>query len=88
MFVPPRCAQRAPWLPIVMPHPARATRVPGAPVVPLISAGLCLFLMAHLQATTWIAFVVWLVIGLGIYFLYARRNALLHTPSDARPAPR
>ncbi|WP_150563662.1 amino acid permease [Pandoraea cepalis] len=69
-------------------HPdlPRAFRVPGAPVVPLISAGLCLFLMAHLQATTWVAFVVWLVIGLGIYFTYARRNALLHKSRDALPA--
>ncbi|VVD97227.1 putative amino acid permease YhdG [Pandoraea horticolens] len=56
----------------------RAFRVPGAPVVPLISAGLCLFLMAHLQSTTRIAFLVWLVIGMVIYFTYAHRNALLH----------
>ncbi|AKM29975.1 amino acid permease [Pandoraea faecigallinarum] len=60
----------------------RAFRVPGAPVVPLISAGLCLFLMAHLQAATWIAFVIWLAIGMGIYFTYARRNALLHKQGD------
>ncbi|CAG2147824.1 amino acid permease [Cupriavidus numazuensis] len=56
----------------------RAFRCPGVPVVPLLSAGFCLFLMAHLQALTWIAFLVWLVIGLAIYFLYARRNAVLH----------
>jgi len=30
--------------------------------------------------------VVWLVIGLGIYFTYARRNALLHKSRDALPA--
>ncbi|CAG9178147.1 putative amino acid permease YhdG [Cupriavidus laharis] len=56
----------------------RAFRCPGVPVVPLLSAGFCLFLMAHLQALTWTAFLVWLVIGLAIYFLYARRNAVLH----------
>jgi APA family basic amino acid/polyamine antiporter len=33
--------------------------------------------MLNLQAMTWIAFVVWLVIGLAIYFLYSRRNAVL-----------
>jgi APA family basic amino acid/polyamine antiporter len=37
----------------------------------------CLFLMANLQAMTWIAFVVWLLIGLAIYFGYARRNSKL-----------
>jgi APA family basic amino acid/polyamine antiporter len=56
----------------------RAFRCPGVPVVPLLSAGSCLFLMAHLQALTWIAFLVWLVLGLAIYFLYARSNAVLH----------
>ncbi len=56
----------------------RAFRCPGVPMVPLLSAGFCLFLMAHLQALTWIAFLVWLAIGLAIYFLYARRNAVLH----------
>ncbi|MGO4811598.1 amino acid permease [Cupriavidus sp. 2MCAB6] len=56
----------------------RAFRCPGVPVVPLLSVGFCLFLMAHLQALTWIAFTSWLAIGLAIYFLYARRNAVLH----------
>ena len=56
----------------------RAFRCPGVPVVPLLSVGFCLFLMAHLEALTWIAFLTWLGIGLAIYFLYARRNAVLH----------
>ncbi|MBF6992488.1 MULTISPECIES: amino acid permease [Cupriavidus] len=56
----------------------RAFRCPGVPVVPLLSVGFCLFLMAHLQALTWIAFLVWLALGLVIYFAYARRNAVLH----------
>ena len=61
-------------------HPElpRAFRCPGVPVVPALSVAFCLFLMAHLQALTWIAFLVWLVLGLAIYFLYARRNAVLH----------
>ncbi|KWR91243.1 amino acid permease [Cupriavidus sp. IDO] len=60
------------------PELPRAFRCPGVPVVPLLSAGFCLFLMAHLQALTWMAFLVWLVLGLVIYFAYARRNAVLH----------
>jgi APA family basic amino acid/polyamine antiporter len=60
------------------PELKRAFRCPGVPVVPLLSVGFCLFLMAHLQALTWIAFLVWLGIGLLVYFLYARRNAVLH----------
>ncbi|MBB2920800.1 Cationic amino acid transporter [Cupriavidus phytorum] len=60
------------------PELPRAFRCPGVPVVPLLSIGFCLFLMAHLQALTWAAFLVWLALGLVIYFAYARRNAVLH----------
>ncbi|AMR76696.1 amino acid permease [Cupriavidus nantongensis] len=60
------------------PELPRAFRCPGVPVVPLLSIGFCLFLMAHLQALTWVAFLVWLALGLVIYFAYARRNAVLH----------
>ncbi|MCD9123942.1 MULTISPECIES: amino acid permease [Cupriavidus] len=56
----------------------RTFRCPGVPVVPLLSVGFCLFLMAHLQPFTWIAFLLWLALGLVIYFGYARRNAVLH----------
>lgn len=61
-------------------HPdlPRAFRCPGGAVVPMMSVGFCVFLMAHLKALTWIAFLSWLVLGLVIYFLYARRNAVLH----------
>ena len=60
----------------------RAFRCPGVPVVPILSAGSCLFLMAHLQAFTWIAFLGWLALGLAIYFLHARFNAVLHGQED------
>lgn len=60
------------------PELPRTFRCPWVPVIPMLSVGFCLFLMAHLQALTWIAFLIWLVLGLAIYFLYARRNAVLH----------
>ncbi|GAB3764347.1 amino acid permease [Ramlibacter monticola] len=56
----------------------RAFRCPGVPVLPLLSAAFCLFLMANLKRTTWLAFAIWLAMGLAIYFLYSRRNAVLH----------
>ena len=61
-------------------HPQlpRAFRCPGVPAVPLLSAAFCLFLLAHLQVMTWIAFLAWLALGLAIYFLYARRHAMLN----------
>jgi len=45
--------------------------------LPVLAVASCLFLMINLQAMTWIAFVVWLVIGLVIYFGYSRGNSKL-----------
>jgi APA family basic amino acid/polyamine antiporter len=57
------------------PERRRAFRVPFVPLFPLISVALCLVLMTGLTLITWIRFVVWLVIGLVIYFCYSRRRS-------------
>lgn len=62
------------------PELSRGFRCPGVPFVPLAAVVLCLFLMSQLQALTWIAFVVWMAIGLLVYFGYARSRSLLHVP--------
>jgi APA family basic amino acid/polyamine antiporter len=59
------------------PHLPRAFRCPGVPVVPILAVAACVFLMVNLQAVTWIAFLVWLVIGMTVYFGYSRRRSLL-----------
>jgi APA family basic amino acid/polyamine antiporter len=42
--------------------------------------------MSFLGKVTWIAFLVWLVIGLVIYFAYARHRSVLNqTPEEAAP---
>lgn len=58
----------------------RAFRCPGVPFVPALAVILCVGLMTFLSWITWMAFSIWLVIGLAIYFGYARRRSLLHTP--------
>src|SRR5215471_11717958 len=57
-------------------HPAqeRGFRVPWVPVLPLVSVGFCLALMLSLPLETWIRFVVWLSVGLVIYFFYGRKR--------------
>jgi basic amino acid/polyamine antiporter, APA family len=59
------------------PERKRAFRVPFSPVTPAISVLCCLGLMLGLPLETWIRFVVWLVIGLGIYFGYSRARSPL-----------
>ncbi|AYM76268.1 amino acid permease [Janthinobacterium agaricidamnosum] len=56
----------------------RAFRCPGVPFVPALAVILCVGLMTFLSWVTWMAFSIWLVIGLAIYFGYARRRSLLH----------
>ena len=56
----------------------RAFRCPGVPFVPALAVIFCVALMTFLSRTTWIAFGIWLVIGLCVYFGYSRRNAVLH----------
>lgn len=53
----------------------RPFRVPLSPVIPIASALACLYLMLNLSVATWIRFVVWLAIGLAVYFGYGYRNA-------------
>lgn len=56
----------------------RAFRCPGVPYVPALAVILCVGLMTFLSWVTWLAFSIWLVLGLIIYFGYARRRSLLH----------
>ena len=58
----------------------RAFRCPGVPYVPALAVILCVGLMTFLSWVTWVAFSIWLVLGLIIYFGDARRRSLLHPP--------
>jgi APA family basic amino acid/polyamine antiporter len=55
----------------------RAFKVPGYPVVPILAALSCLFLMGFLTTGTWLRFFVWMAIGLVIYFGYSRTHSRL-----------
>lgn len=51
--------------------------VPLVPVLPVIAIICCLFLMFNLSKLTWLYFIVWLLVGTVVYFLYSYRNSLL-----------
>jgi APA family basic amino acid/polyamine antiporter len=53
----------------------RGFRVPWSPVLPILSAALCVWLMLNLTTLTWVRFLVWLAIGVVIYLLYGRRRS-------------
>jgi APA family basic amino acid/polyamine antiporter len=58
------------------PDAPRPFRVPGAPWVPIIGAVICVAQMVGLPWQTWVRLVVWLVIGLTVYFLRRRGRVL------------
>jgi len=55
----------------------RAFRTPLVPVVPILAALICLYLMLNLAAWTWVRFLVWMAIGIVIYFVYSRTRSRL-----------
>lgn len=61
----------------------RPFRVPALPVVAVVGAVACLYVMLGLPAHAWERFAVWLVLGLALYFGYGYRHSRLR--SDALP---
>jgi len=64
------------------PEMPRPYRVPWSPVLPILGVLFAVYLMSDLPLSTWIRFVVWLVLGLAIYFLYGYRHSRLRTPGE------
>ena len=64
----------------------RSFRVPFMPVLPIVSALASLYLMLNLPAETWLRFVIWMVLGIVLYFTYGRRNSRFSTPGGREDA--
>jgi len=64
------------------PDAPRPFRTPGVPYVPVIGALICLAQMVGLPVATWERLLIWLSIGLALYFSYSRRGS---RATDALP---
>jgi APA family basic amino acid/polyamine antiporter len=64
----------------------RPFKVPFVRVLPIVSALACLYLMLNLPGETWLRFVIWMVIGVVLYFAYGRRHSRFNTPGDREDA--
>ncbi|MED4070157.1 amino acid permease [Priestia endophytica] len=60
------------------PDMPRGFRCPAVPLVPILAILFCGFLISQLGSQTFIRFLIWLVIGVVIYFAYSRRNSKLN----------
>ncbi|MET7619099.1 amino acid permease [Streptomyces sp. NPDC005408] len=67
------------------PELERGFRVPGYPVVPILSVLACAYLIQELPLDTYLLFGGWLAVALAVYLLYSRRNSRLEAGPD--PAP-
>jgi len=67
------------------PRRKRPFRVPLGPVFPVLGIRICLLLMFSLPAQNWWRLLIWLGIGLVVYFSYGRRHSVMSRP---RPSPR
>jgi APA family basic amino acid/polyamine antiporter len=59
------------------PELQRPFRTPWVPVVPFLSILICGLMMYWLPVDTWIRLIVWMAIGLAIYFFYGRHHSRL-----------
>ena len=54
----------------------RPFRTPGMPWVPVFGALACVAQMVGLPWETWARLIIWLIVGMAIYFVYGRQRAL------------
>jgi len=59
------------------PNRPRPFRTPWVPVVPILAILACGYLMVEQPRITWLRFVLWLLAGLVIYFLYGSKKSRL-----------
>jgi len=53
----------------------RPFKTPLVPIVPILAIAICGYMMYSLPGDTWIRLIVWLVLGLLIYFLYGKSHS-------------
>jgi APA family basic amino acid/polyamine antiporter len=68
------------------PEAHRPFKVPGGALFPVLGIVSCVYLMLNLPVLTWVRFLVWLDIGMAIYWIYGRRHSPLvdHRESASR----
>ncbi len=66
---------------VKQPDLPRAFRTPWVPVVPILGILVSGLMMISLPRDTWLRLLVWLFIGLVIYFFYGRKHSRVSNPN-------
>jgi basic amino acid/polyamine antiporter, APA family len=69
------------------PGARRTFRTPFVPWVPLSGIGFSIWLLSKLPAAAWLLFILWMVLGLVIYFSYGLHHSALAKERNAPPQP-
>ncbi|WP_369988692.1 amino acid permease [Streptosporangium sp. 'caverna'] len=56
----------------------RSFRTPFFPITPILGVIFCVIVMLGLAGVTWLAFAIWMLVGLAAYFLYGYRHSRLN----------
>jgi APA family basic amino acid/polyamine antiporter len=62
------------------PNLPRAFKTPLVPLVPILGIISCLAMMIALPGDTWLRLIIWMAIGIAIYFGYSIKNSKLNNP--------
>jgi len=56
----------------------RPFKTPLVPLVPILGILICGYMMWGLPTDTWLRLIIWMALGLAIYFLYGRHHSKLN----------
>lgn len=62
-----------------MPDAERGFKTPFVPFVPIMGITICVLMMVSLPLDTWIRLILWMLIGLDIYYFYGLKHSHLNT---------
>ncbi len=62
------------------PDMKREFKTPFVPFVPILGVAVCLAMIFGLGWTNWLRLILWLAIGLVVYFSYGKKNSKLNNP--------
>ncbi len=65
------------------PDARRPFKVPGGYIIPVLGVVSCAYLMVSLTVMTWVRFLVWLDLGMVIYWFYGRTHSQLANRAEA-----
>lgn len=64
------------------PELKRPFKTPFVPLIPILGASICMLQMYSLPLDTWLRLIIWMAIGIVIYFTYSVRHSYLRNSSS------